>query len=107
MFLSQRLAGSALAAVAILAGTALTVEAQPRRDFGFVTAYSRYSGDSISAPVRQGPYGQMQVRLPGGTWLDCGRSCRDTLRRETVDFWGSRDRFNGQSDGPGYLHRSW
>jgi hypothetical protein len=25
--------------------------------------------------------------MPGGTWIGCKGSCRDTLRDETVDFW--------------------
>ena len=55
--------------------------------YGYVTAESRYSGASVSGPVRRGPQGRLEVRLPGGTWIECGRSCSDTLRRETVDFW--------------------
>jgi hypothetical protein len=72
-----------------------------RGDYGYVTAESRYGGPSVTAPVRPGPRGQPQVQLPGGTWIDCGRSCSDTLRRETVDFWQSRGPFG--PDGPGYL----
>jgi hypothetical protein len=72
-----------------------------RLDRGYVTAESRYGGPSISAPVRAGPSGRPQVQLPGGTWIDCAYSCRDTLRRETVDFWQSRQPFG--SDGPGYF----
>jgi hypothetical protein len=45
------------------------------------------------------------VRLPGGTWLECGRSCSDTLRRETVDFWKERGAPRQGGDGPGYLQR--
>lgn len=42
--------------------------------------------------------------MPGGTWIECGRSCRDTLRRETVDFWQSRNAPNSPYvDGPGYF----
>lgn len=28
-----------------------------------------------------------EVRLPGGTWIDCRGDCRATLRREHLDFW--------------------
>ena len=82
--------------------------AEARRDgygagYGYVTAESRYGGQTITAPVRTGPAGRLEVRLPGGTWIECGRSCRDTLRRETIDFWASRDRGGGAGDGPGYL----
>ena len=75
---------------------------------GYVTADSRYSGQSVSGPVRKGPQGRLEVRLPGGTWLECGRSCSDTLRRETVDFW--RNHGTGRAaggDGPGYLQFRW
>ncbi len=78
-----------------------TVQAAER--VGYVTAESRYSTATISAPVRQA-YRRLQVQLPGGSWYDCNRSCSDTLRRETVDFWqthnGTR---NAESDGPGYF----
>jgi hypothetical protein len=74
-----------------------------RLDRGYVTAESRYGGPSITAPVRPGgPNGRPQVQLPGGTWIDCQYSCSDTLRRETVDFWQSRQWPSG-SDGPGYF----
>lgn len=71
---------------------------------GYVTAESRYSGKTITAPVRRGPYGRLEVSLPGGTWIECRRSCRDTLRRETIDFWDSRDSGGAGGDGVGYLH---
>jgi hypothetical protein len=49
------------------------------------------------------------VRLPGGTWLECGISCSDTLRRETVDFWRNHGGRPGSAggDGPGYLQFKW
>ena len=71
----------------------------------YVTAESRYSGATITAPVRSGPQGRLEVHLPGGTWLECGRSCSDTLRRETVDFWKERGMPRGGGDGPGYIQR--
>jgi hypothetical protein len=76
---------------------------------GYVTADSRYSGQSVRGPVRRSPQGGLEVGLPGGTWLACGISCSDTLRRETVDFWrnhGGRPRDAG-GDGPGYLQFRW
>ena len=100
------------AALTLAAGTvALTAvaAAQSRRESGqryvYVTAESRYGGASVTAPVREGPKGRLEVRLPGGTWLECGRSCSDTLRRETVDFWKDRGAPRGGGDGPGYLQR--
>lgn len=58
------------------------------RDYssGYVTAESRFGNGSVSGPVRPARYG-WEVRLPGGTWVGCRRSCSETLRVETVDFW--------------------
>jgi hypothetical protein len=39
-----------------------------------------------SGPVRVTDVGK-QVRLPGGTWVDCAGDCREKLRIKTVDFW--------------------
>ncbi len=97
--------GLALAALAIAAVSGLSAEAQSRRDpgYGSVTAESRYGTRTVTGAVRTGSNGRLEVRLPGGTWLECGRSCRETLRRETVDFWEERGRPGTGSDGPGYL----
>ena len=98
------------AAMLALASGALieAAHAQSRRAPGaryvYVTAESRYSTATITAPVREGPRGRLEVRLPGGTWLECARSCSDTLRRETVDFWKDRGYPRGGGDGPGYLN---
>jgi hypothetical protein len=59
---------------------------------GYVVARSRHGNGSISGPVRRTDLGP-QVRLPGGTWEYCRRSCSETLRVETVDVW------EGRSDG--------
>jgi len=95
-----------LAAAAAVGLSAAAADAQPRRGpgYGYVTAESRYGGASITAPVRQGPQGRLEVRLPGGTWIECGRSCSDTLRRETVDFWKDRGHPRAGGDGPGYFN---
>lgn len=71
-----------------------------------VYAESRYGHGSISGPVRAGRKGY-EVRLPGGTWVDCARNCSETLRRETVDFWESRGGRNDPIDGPAYLRWFW
>src|SRR5258705_3993315 len=73
---------------------------------GIVTAESYYGNGTVRGPVRRTPQGRLEVRLPGGTWIECGISCADTLRRETVDFWrnhGGGGPPAGGSDGPGYL----
>ncbi|MCB1503685.1 MAG: hypothetical protein KDJ47_01800 [Hyphomicrobiaceae bacterium] len=63
------------------------------RDYGYngieeghVVAQSRFGNGSVSGPVRMTRVGP-QVRLPGGTWEYCRRSCSETLRVETVDRW--------------------
>jgi len=98
----------AAAGLANLAGPTVAAERRAAATpgvVGYVTADSRYSGQSVSGPVRRGPQGRLEVRLPGGTWLECGRSCSDTLRRETVDFWRNHGPAGGlgSGDGPGYL----
>jgi hypothetical protein len=53
---------------------------------GQVTAVSRHGNGSVSGPVRATSTGY-EVRLPGGTWVACRRSCSETLRVETVDIF--------------------
>ena len=56
----------------------------------YVTAYSYYGNDSLTAPVRvdrSRGFASKQIRLPGGVWIDCAGSCAETLRVEKVDFW--------------------
>jgi hypothetical protein len=76
---------------------------------GEVTAESRYgSAQVVSGPVRRNGKNRLEVRLPGGTWIECARSCSETLRRQTVDFWqnyGGAGNINGGEDSPGTLNR--
>lgn len=95
-----------LAATALIAAVA-NLEVSPvhagglfQRDYGYnglkdgyVVARSRHGNGSVSGPVRMTDLGP-QVRLPGGTWEYCRRSCSETLRVETVDIW--EDRSDGQ-----------
>lgn len=83
-------------------------EAQSRRGYGdagyrYVTAESWYGAGTITAPVRFGPRGGREVRLPGGSWIDCSSSCSNTLRQETVDYWESRNGGGVPRDGVGYF----
>jgi hypothetical protein len=67
----------------------------------YVIAESRYGNGTVRGALRMGRVGP-QVQLPGGNWVDCGRNCAETLRRQTVDIWenvGSQMR----DDGPGYF----
>jgi hypothetical protein len=74
---------------------------------GEVTTQSRYGSlQTVTGPVRRSGQNRLEVRLPGGTWVECVRSCSETLRRQTVDFWqnyGGAGNLNGGEDGPGYL----
>ena len=79
----------AIAAVAMAFGATLaaTVPALAGGSYaGYVRAESQFGHGHVSGPVRHGRYGP-QVRLPGGTWIDCRQSCSETLRVETVDLF--------------------
>ncbi len=80
----------------VLIAVATPADAQSRA--GTVSVCGRYSSQCISGPVRPARFGQ-EVRLPGGTWIPCARSCKDTLRDETVDFWLKRDAERGGGEG--------
>ena len=80
-----------LVAAAVLAAMAVPTAGEARRlandtSSGYVTAVSRFGNGHVSGPVRAARHG-LEVRLPGGTWVGCRRSCSETLRVETVDFW--------------------
>jgi hypothetical protein len=68
---------------------------------GYVVAESDFGNGTIRGAVRPSRNG-WQVRLPRGTWIDCGRDCSDTLRRQTIDFWESNFR-DAPGSGRGYL----
>lgn len=57
-------------------------------------ARSRHGNGAISGPVRSTRTGY-EVRLPGGTWVACRRSCSETLRVETIDFFENEGRTVG------------
>lgn len=61
----------------------------PGPQAGSVSVCSRYGNGCYTAPVRHGRFG-LEMRLKGGTWIDCKGSCKDTLREETVDFWDTQ-----------------
>lgn len=76
----------------VLAASATAAVAGPRHHGAYgsqgniVVAESRFGNGTVSGPVRMTAKGR-QVRLPGGTWEYCRRSCSETLRVSTVDFW--------------------
>lgn len=106
---SSRFAAVGLAAALVLGVADASVNdaaAQKSRDGArrapdVVYAESRWGHGSVSGPVRRGPNG-WEVRMPRGTWLECKRSCSETLRLATVDFWETQGR-NPPDGGPGYF----
>ncbi len=93
---------TATIAITTLLSTVDPADAGSRRsgygDAEIVTAFSRFNNGEISAPVRPARYG-WDVRLPGGTWVSCRRSCEETLRVETID----RNEGNSRDIGSGTL----
>jgi len=83
-----------------------------RADQGYVTAESRFGHGTVSGPVRVARAGNPEVMLPGGTWIACGRSCAETLRVESIDFWenkgaGNRSRVDNECGLFGCLGRGY
>ena len=93
----------ALAAISVPASAQMRRDGyEPRGTAGsYVTAESRWGNGRVSGPVRPGKFGP-EVRLPGGTWVHCVRSCSETLRRESIDFWQSHGN-HAPDQGPGYF----
>ncbi|MGE0628082.1 MAG: hypothetical protein AB7O43_09690 [Hyphomicrobiaceae bacterium] len=56
----------------------------------YVVTESAFGGGRVAGRVRQTSRGP-QVQLPGGAWIYCERSCGETLRTNTVDFWAARE----------------
>lgn len=100
-WLSLKDIGLALITASLVSFATAPAEAQGAV-LGYATAESFHGHGSISGPVRRGPHGRPEVMMPGGTWIECGRSCAEALRRETVDFWESRGDRNSY-DGAGYF----
>lgn len=73
---------------------------------GYAVAKSLYGNQTVRGPVRQTSLG-LQVKLPGGSWVYCRRSCSETLRVETVDFWASRNNPGGGPRESGLLNLNW
>lgn len=92
-----------LAACVVPFATAASAQQYEYAPVGYVTAESDYGNGTVSGPVRETARG-LQVRTPGGNWIYCEKSCKDTLRLATIDFFHSeqgagQDGFTSQ--GPG------
>lgn len=68
--------------------------------YAHITAYASTGGKSVTAPVRAGRWGD-EVKIPGGSWVACEKTCEYTLRRLTVDFWEGQGQDGFVS--PGYF----
>ncbi len=77
-----------------LANSSLAISAADYPD-GYVIAKSRFGNGAIKARVRRSALG-WTVQLPGGQWAFCRRSCSETLRVETIDFFQSNAAGSGQ-----------
>jgi hypothetical protein len=98
---SVRLLGALVGASALVAASNIAEAYGRGGSPDYVVAHSRWGHGSVSGPVRYTDRGR-QVRLPRGTWVYCVRSCSETLRRETVDFWESNGA-QARDSGPGYF----
>jgi hypothetical protein len=84
-----------LAAVILVSAGALALArsesaAQTPYPHGRVTAHSDYGHGSVTGAVRR--RGNIyEVQLPSGRWEDCEGDCRETLRRQHLDFWRAID----------------
>ena len=100
----MRLIALAASLITLALSTVAATAAGPHRGYGpsgenFVTAESRFGHGTVSGPVRVARAGNREVRLPGGTWISCSRSCAETLRVESVDFWENKGAGNrGRTD---------
>jgi hypothetical protein len=92
--MTARRIGAAFALALLGAGPTALLAALPA-DAGFLrrkpersvaVAVSRFGNGTVSGPVRTTSVGY-EVRKPNGTWVACRRSCSETLRVETVDFF--------------------
>lgn len=90
------------AVVAAPAGATRRSDPEP----AWVTAVSDYGHGRVSGPTRPSRFGY-QVRLPGGSWVDCRGSCAEELRVQTVDFFEAKTMGNNSLDGHRLLGLKW
>ncbi|MGH6816591.1 MAG: hypothetical protein ACREC6_12900 [Hyphomicrobiaceae bacterium] len=108
------LRASLFGAAALLAGASVQAGshhgqrgAKAPRGGPYVVAESRFGHGTVAGPVRRTRLGY-EVRLPGGSWIPCRRSCSETLRVETVDFFENKgkDAIDNECGAFGCLSRS-
>lgn len=83
------IASAVAAFVAVPLASPTLADARQYKKSPTVTACSTTGFDCYTAKVVDSRVGKKLV-LRNGTKVDCGPNCRDTLRRQTVDFWFDR-----------------
>lgn len=92
-----------LAVMAIVAPAPVSAKSYKHGGYDRIKIVSRFSPNKyIIAPVRPGRYGDLQVKLPTGSWIDCERNCRWTVQKKYLDFW----EYQQAPFGPGYIRRN-
>ena len=88
--MNKHRANLVIAVTACAAMIVLIIDAKAAKadEVAVVTAESHFGHGTISAKTHATALGS-QVQLPGGTWTYCRRSCSETLRVETIDFFES------------------
>lgn len=81
---------ASLIAIAFVVSTGVQAQRYEYEPVGYVTAQSDFGTETVTGAVRRQPRG-LQVQMPGGTWIWCKKSCKETLRLATVDFWHSEE----------------
>src|SRR5690606_27222782 len=100
--MSRRTRLAAVALTVVGAGCAMLPAVLPaeagflrrKREGDIAVAVSRFGNGRVSGPVRVTSTGY-EVRKPNGTWIACRRSCSETLRVETVDFYENDGSLSG------------
>jgi hypothetical protein len=70
-------------------------------EYRHILVESVHSSRRVIVPVRPARLG-LQVKLPGGAWVDCEITCEYTVRRMHLDFWeGQGQNFTS----PGYFRK--
>lgn len=84
----ETLKAATLLAIAAIAAITVSAPAQSKskRTGDHVVAESRFGNGTVVGRVRRTRVG-LQVKTPGGSWIHCERSCSETLRVNSVDFW--------------------
>ncbi len=77
--------GASIFVLAVFAALSGMTPATARDDgYEMITVQSQEDFRTVTVPVRAGRNGY-EVRIPGGTWLECEYSCAYTVQNEYLD----------------------